>query len=473
MGKCTPLCRQCDWKGDVNDPLARCVAHAPALNVDPPYHVFPTTAVDAESDYQTFTITNTGQGGDLVIGQITLIGAEYNQFRIVRDRASGETIHQGRSKTIRVRFSPNSRGSKAAEINIPSNVADSPTRVPIRGTTYKVIVVISVDWDGHDLRDANINAFENFRNNAHDQDNGQPIPFTHFICASYFTGPNIAGAVNPNPSTVPNISTKIQRALRAQDEIGLHVHGWQTVIVGSGVGFTNNHHWADPTITVVARQTPGYHNCWRDIGHTNPLTDYNANEVCDILTHSRTVLNNNLGGGYRISNSFRSGGWVTNAAVRQGIYDAGFRIDSSAVANNPAFNSPHDFSNWHGDWRAGPIGPINQQKQPFLIDDGAGRILKEVPDNCYLADYINTADMDDHMQNWALTQPGPVLVAIGFHQETVSELYTYDNAGVVQDGPGAGFLPRIENVLNQWHGDGTWQHLQFCTVEEAADIFLP
>ena len=467
MGKCTPLCQQCDWKGDVNNSLARCAAHAPALTVTPRPHVFPTTAVDANSDYQTFTITNTGGGGDLVIGQITLIGAENNQFRIVRDRASGGTIRQGRSKTIRVRFRPTSQGNKAADINIPSNVVASPTRVPIRGTTYKVIVVISVDWDGHDLRDANINAFENFRNNAHDQNNGQPIPLTHFICASYFTGPNIAGAVNPNPSTVPNISTKIQRALRAQDEIGLHVHGWQTVIVGSGVGFTNNHHWADPTLAVAARQIPGYHNCWRDIGHTNPLTDYNANEVRDILNHSRTVLNNNLGGGYSISNSFRSGGWVTSAAVRQGIYDAGFRIDSSAVPDNAGFVG---FSHWHGDWGA---VPITQNSQPYTIDDGAGRILKEVPDNCYLADYINTADMNDHMKNWALTQPGPVLVAIGFHQETVGELYTYDNAGGVQNGPGPGHLTEITNVLNQWHGDGTWQNLQFCTVEQAANIFLP
>ena len=465
MGKCTPLCQKCDWKGKVSDPKARCKRHQPALTVDPLSHVFPTTASNVKSQFQRFTITNTGEGGYLRIGKITLQTDDAEQFEIYEDHASGQTLKPGEDKEIKVRFAPDSQGNKATDIVIPSNADTSPTRVPIRGTTCKVIVVISVDWDGHDLRDANINAFNDFRTNAHAQHNGQPIPLTHFICASYFTGPNIAAAASDpiNPSGAANIGTKIRRALRAQDEIGLHVHGWRSVVAGAGVAFTNHHGWWP----LVAN--PSFYNCWRDIGHDNPLTDYNANEVRDILNYSRTQLNNNLGGGYSISNSFRSGGWVTSAAVRQGIYNAGFRVDSSAVPANAAFNASNDFSHWHADWTG---RPVTQDSQPYTINVGAGQILKEVPDNCYLADYATQAEMNNRMQNWALTQPGPVLLAIGFHQETVAELYTYDNAGG-ENGPGPGYLPRITNALNTWHGDGTWQHLQFCTVEQAADIFLP
>jgi hypothetical protein len=483
MGKCTPLCQKCDRKGKVSDPKARCKHHEPALTVDPLRYVFPTTANNAKSQLKCFNIKNSGKGGYLRIQKIILQKGDTDQFEIYEDRASGQTLKPDEKKEIKVRFTPDSQGKKATDIVIHSNVGDSPTRVPIRGTTYKVIVVVSCDWDGHDLRNANIGHFEAFRNRY------PSIPMTHFICASYFTG--AGAAMGANPTTLLGIQQQMARAFRDGDEFGLHVHGWKTVIDQAqqdandpNQWFINQHNWAD------LAASPGYTNCWNDIGHTNPLTLYGQDQIEQILRTSRTILNNNLPGGHQISSSFRSGGWVSNDDVKRAIVAAGFTIDSSAVPLGFAApgSSLHTLHNtvppmWQG---------ITDESQPDVIDLGAHGKLKEVPNNFGLADYRTKAAMHNKMTTWALTRTEPTMVHIGFHQETVNGLTLYNFCTDPAHADGCtctpqytaadqAYLKRLYNqnspptgLLDDWHADNAiWPNLEFLTVEDAADLFLP
>lgn len=479
MGKGVKLCDRCKFKGKVNDSTARCTKHQPGILVTPDPHDFPLTRV-GDTSSQDFRITNNGQGGHLRLGTITLAGADAAHFHIQMDNASGQTLTRNQWVDITIEFRPTSIGQKSARIHVPSNLPLE--QVNLTGTTPRVVVVVSCDWDGHDLRDDNIDDFEAFRNRY------PGIPITHFICASYFTGAAPTTFAS-NPQNLQAIKDQMERAFLDDDEIGLHVHGWKTVIDRAQADdgdlvqwFTDRHDWA----TLDA--SPDYKNCWSDIGHTNPLTEYTAAQVEQILTTSKNILDANLPGGHQVSGSFRSGGWVTNDDIKLAILRAGFTIDSSAVPEN--FAAPGSSLNT---LHAGPphMWPgIDDESEPYEINLVGGGTLKEVPNNFGLADYRAKADMNTRMQAYALGQPGPTLVHIGFHQETVKSLGLYHQCSLNNPCAVIGctheiihanqcYLDKLTNtngdgLLDIWHADPTiWDNLEFLTVEDAANLFLP
>lgn len=77
---------------------------------------------------QTFTIKNTGPA-PLVLGTIALEGADKDQYEIQvgDDKASGQTIGTGASKTLKLTFKPTSTGDKTVTLRIPSNDPAAPT----------------------------------------------------------------------------------------------------------------------------------------------------------------------------------------------------------------------------------------------------------------------------------------------------------------------------------------------------------
>ena len=233
---------------------------------------------------------------------------------------------------------------------------------------------------------------------------------------------------------------------------------------------------------------PTYKNCWGDIGHTSPLTLYSRTEVEQILNTSRRILNSNLPGGCQISSSFRSGGWVTSDDIQRAVLGAGFTIDSSAVPVNFAapgssLHALHDGTPriWQG---------ITDESQPYEIGLGADGKLKEVPNNFGLADYRTKAEMHTKMTNWALPRQGPTMVHIGFHEETVNGLMLYHACAIAAAcaDPACNHMLHIadqdhlhklsnaasDGLLDDWSADaGIWNNIEFLTVEQAADLFLP
>jgi uncharacterized repeat protein (TIGR01451 family) len=77
-------------------------------------------------------VTNNGTA-PLVISSLTFVGAEAQDFVITSDRCL-RAIDAGDSCTLSVSFAPRGEGARAAKLQIASNDAKSPARVPLSGT---------------------------------------------------------------------------------------------------------------------------------------------------------------------------------------------------------------------------------------------------------------------------------------------------------------------------------------------------
>ncbi|MGV1037597.1 MAG: choice-of-anchor D domain-containing protein [Candidatus Nanopelagicales bacterium] len=110
--------------------------------VDPAPHLaapvtneFGTVAVDASSATHQLVITNDGTA-DLTFGAgaVTATGSDPTHFAITADACSNTSVTPDTSCIVTVRFSPTSRGAKAAKIFIVSNDAASPSEISVSGT---------------------------------------------------------------------------------------------------------------------------------------------------------------------------------------------------------------------------------------------------------------------------------------------------------------------------------------------------
>jgi hypothetical protein len=108
-------------------------AEGPFIEITPTRHDFGHLAIGS-SVSQTFTISNAGKE-DLVIGTLSLSGADTTEFNIRNDNCSGQTIAPSGDCSIEVLFLPSSVGSKNANLSIPSNDPDIPVlEVLLTGT---------------------------------------------------------------------------------------------------------------------------------------------------------------------------------------------------------------------------------------------------------------------------------------------------------------------------------------------------
>ena len=83
---------------------------------------------------QTFSVSNTGTE-DLIIGSITIDGAQASEFSLNGDNCSGQTLAPSGVCTLAVTFTPTTLGAQSALLEIPSSDPDSPTvQVSLSGT---------------------------------------------------------------------------------------------------------------------------------------------------------------------------------------------------------------------------------------------------------------------------------------------------------------------------------------------------
>lgn len=289
-----------------------------------------------------------------------------------------------------------STNQKANEAAVGSILADGrvvPTAVPPASPTPEasVSVVVSVDWEGSGFEPEDMAAFCQFREDF------PHVPITHFLNAAYFTRlapDDVAG--------VQHACNEIRSVLRDGDEIGLHVH-------------------ADNHLLYAADVTPKRFPSWNHLpdmtGHSVPLSSFSEEEVRRIVNYSCRVL---VQHGFDRPVSFRAGGWHAGESVLSAVAAEGFTVDSSEV--------PHD---WPGLGSFGDVAKLwpnaTRVSQPYRLESG----LVEVPDNGCLADYLTSDEMVENFE--AVVQAGggkPVVLALGFHQETAAK-----------------FLPRLCSAL--------------------------
>lgn len=259
-------------------------------------------------------------------------------------------------------------------------------------------MLVTVDWEGRDLLEPNLQAMEAFRTNWPN------VPLVHFLNAAYFTKPRADAEL---------VTTRIERALSSQDERGLHLHGWKSLFEASGVTFRNT-----PTVWDAQGSVT---DCAFDCGHEVPISAYTAEELEKVLRFSRNTLEQR---GFGQAKSFRAGAWLLTEPVRTALGRLGFANDNSAVfakhlsseiGERPLYALVLEL------WK-----DTTPSSQPFGLElPSAKTSLLEIPDNGALADYMSAEEMFAvYAENRDLLGLEPAhsrVVSIGFHQETANE----------------------------------------------------
>lgn len=276
----------------------------------------------------------------------------------------------------------------------------------------KVKIVVSVDWEGRDLKPDNLQAMKDFRRDYPE------IPLQHFLNAAYYT---------KQQANAAQITESIKSVLLPKDEHGLHIHAWRTLVESSGVKFR--------TTPSMVREGMMIADCAIDCGQEIVLTGYTNAELRKIIARSVEILKRE---GFNHPKSFRAGGWQADDNVLEALAAEGFTLDSSATYAE--FLKP----SWEKYNLYGFVGKLWSEtkptSQPYIYKTSSGLKILELPNNSCLSDYMTGAAMLKVFQSNALLLKNDpkkdVYLSIGFHQETATE-----------------YLPRLREAINLIRSD--------------------
>jgi hypothetical protein len=150
----------------------------------------------------------------------------------------------------------------------------------------KLQLVVTVDWEGRDLREDNIRAMENLHARF------PQVKVVHFLNAGYYTKQFANRA---------DVTARMNRAIKPGDEKALHIHGWRRLFEASGLTFRNTPTFWGTTIDPRSRE------CLDDCGHEVPISLYTTDELRKVVNFSLDTLEQN---GFGRAKSFRCGGWM-------------------------------------------------------------------------------------------------------------------------------------------------------------------
>jgi len=106
----------------------------PGLVANPANLAFGNQDVASSSAPQTVTLSNTG-AADVTVANVSLVGTNPDDFEIVQDACSGQTLIPAGTCQVRAVFSPESAGAKSAALLVLSDDADNPfLSVALTGT---------------------------------------------------------------------------------------------------------------------------------------------------------------------------------------------------------------------------------------------------------------------------------------------------------------------------------------------------
>ncbi|MDB4943628.1 MAG: hypothetical protein JWP97_3162 [Labilithrix sp.] len=292
----------------------------------------------------------------------------------------------------------------------------------------KLQLVVTVDWEGRDLRDANLRAMEDLRARF------PQVKIVHFLNAAYYAKKGADAAA---------VTAQIGRVLLPGDEKGLHIHGWKRLFEASDVTFRGS-----PTFWGTSIDETSAECTSSDCGHEVPISLYDTAELREVVHFSLDTLEAN---GFGRPTSFRCGGWIAKDNVRDAIAAEGVRYDHSSVP--PTFLAPKlkglPLLAWLSDlWK-----DTTELSQPAVLATATSSIV-EVPDNGALADYVTADQMVETFEaNEEAFRKEPTksrVVSIGFHQETA-----------------ATYLPAVEEALTRIYAEAEAGSLPLESVTSA------
>jgi hypothetical protein len=292
----------------------------------------------------------------------------------------------------------------------------------------KLQLVVTVDWEGRDLRDDNLLAMQDLHTKL------PQVKIIHFLNAGYYTKQGAVAA---------DVTARINRAIRPGDEKALHIHGWRRLFEAAGDTFRST-----PTFwgTTLDPHSP---DCLNDCGHEVPISLYTTDELRKVVKFSLDKLEEQ---GFGRAKSFRCGGWMARENVREAVAAEGLHYEQSAVPADFLAPKLHQYP-VHG-WLTELWRGTTQTSQPYSIATPAGAIV-EVPDNGALADYVSTQQMmevfEANKAAFLRDRSKNVVVSVGFHEETA-----------------ASYLPQLTAALTRMYDEAKAENLPFESVTSEA-----
>lgn len=261
-----------------------------------------------------------------------------------------------------------------------------------------ITMVMTVDWEGRTISYRNLSAILKFQS-AHPE-----IPMLHFLNPAYFTKKYVEA----------DLKNKIDSVLRPQDERGLHIHAWKSLVEYCGINYQSKPSFADID-----------ENCrdGLDCGHTVSLEfAYSTAELSQLVKCSKEIL---IREGFGDAVSFRAGGWQLGAKLAQALAENNITLDSSRT----------DGSALIPQW--GPNSKLVQMvtklhpgassiDQPYELLPG----LMELPNNGCLADYTPAKTLFKLFQD--NIKAGKSYFVTGFHLETADTYLPELEKGLVE-----------------------------------------
>lgn len=264
----------------------------------------------------------------------------------------------------------------------------------------KIVIVVSVDWEGRSLLQENLQAIATFRR-AHPD-----VPLQHFLNAAYYSRCGINTA---------RTTETIRQVLADEDEHGLHVHAWHSLLRAADVRGRNEPQFTgDIPAGVLAADDWGFYPA--EAGYDVPLESFEADELDKIFRTSVAIL---ISQGFRLPVCFRAGGWMAGERVMNALARNGFMLDCSAVNPRLALQRFGDIPLCR--WLSELWPNIDETTQPYPLATSFGN-LWQVPNNAGLVDYTSADELlaifRRNVALWREAPERPCFISTGFHQET-------------------------------------------------------
>jgi hypothetical protein len=290
----------------------------------------------------------------------------------------------------------------------------------------KIVVAMTIDWEGDDLSKDNLDAVDDLRKTL------GAVPLTHFVSAAYATKQHPVTAVTAN----------IARLVRPGDELAVHLHAWQSLAAASGVTPKISPSFLTGTDDVLQLGDG-------DVGFDTDLDAYDVPALRAMLVESRHVLEK-VG---PVSRSFRAGGYLATPKMLLALGDEGYSVDSSAIDPRRL----HDLDDDQWQQRLTQVWPrIDATTQPFYLRAGPVQLL-ELP-IAVVVDYASTAELVSTFEvahaHLVQDPAHDVFVVVAFHLETLSD-----------------FAGRLVDAITQLRANPKIAgELMYATVDEAAEL---
>lgn len=247
-----------------------------------------------------------------------------------------------------------------------------------------ITVYLTVDWEGWSLDEENLQAMRDFRA-RHPQ-----IPMLHLLNPVYYLRPG---------ADAQAITALIRSTLLPIDTVGLHLHGWKTLLLACQLPYRTA-----PSFANTDETCPG-----KECGYTVSLEfAYSAAELEALVACSSDLL---AGQGFNRPRHFRAGGWQLGPKLTSALQQNGFTWDSSRL------DADLLLPKWTED--SGLVQLVRQLHADASIFDQPRELLPDLmqfPNNAGLMDYTSTEQLLDIFRQ-LLDAKKPVMVT-GFHQET-------------------------------------------------------